>query len=107
MDNLENLYLSNNNLNDISFFYELELPKIKKITLNRNFIENFYSLTKYKNTIEIIDLNNNNIDKVNCLEDIEFKNLKAIYMTGNLINSNDNSVVEILDKIRNSINIEI
>ena len=103
MKDLEKLFLSNNNLNDISFFNELELPNIKKITLNNNFIKNFNNLIKYKDTLEIIEIKNNNIDNINDLEEFvkNFKNLKSVEMSGNSINRNDNSLLEILENIRN------
>ena len=103
MKDLEALFLSNNNLNNISFFDELELPNIKKITLNHNSLENFDNLTKYKDTIEIIEIRNNSIENINNLDDFvkEFKNLKSINISGNLVNLNDNSNLEILEKIRN------
>lgn len=50
LKNIENLYLGNNNLNNLSFINKLELPEVKKIVLDSNSLENFENLKKYKNT---------------------------------------------------------
>ena len=61
--NLEQLWLSNNNIVDISIFSKLN----------------------YKN-LEKLDLSNNNIEDINALESVNFLNLKNLWMNNNRIN---------------------
>lgn len=101
--NLETLYLSNNDLNNISFVNGLELPNIKYIVLNNNFIEDFQNLSKYKKTISNIEIKYNKIKNINCLEDFvdECINLVSISLIGNKINLNDDLNQIIIQKVRN------
>ena len=101
--NLEYLYLSDNEIHNISFFKDLNLPRIKKITLNDNYIEDFEILKKYKTTINIIEIKNNNICNINYLENFveECKVLSKIFLNGNKIDLNDVSNQLIIEKSRN------
>ena len=100
---MENLYLTDNGLNKISFVNELELPSIKKIVLNQNNIDEFKSLMKYKKTIEEIEIKDNCIINIDYLEDFinECTKLTSIGLSQNEIDLNDDINQKIIRNIRN------
>ena len=61
--NLEQLWLSNNNIVDISIFEKLNYKNLQKL-----------------------DLSNNNISNINALENVNFNNLKNLWINNNIIN---------------------
>ena len=61
--NLEQLWLSNNNIIDISIFEKLNYKNLQKL-----------------------DLSNNNISNINALENVNFNNLKYLWINNNIIN---------------------
>jgi len=61
--NLEQLWLSNNNIVDISIFEKLNYKNLQKL-----------------------DLSNNNISNISALENVNFNNLKNLWINNNIIN---------------------
>ena len=61
--NLEQLWLSNNNILDISIFEKLNYKNLQKL-----------------------DLSNNNISNINAFENVNFNNLKNLWINNNIIN---------------------
>ena len=84
--NIEILYLNSNNLENLDFVEDLELPHIKQFWINNNQITNFQPLEKFK-TLERIEMENNKIENIDFLEDFfkQVKNLQLFNLKRNAI----------------------
>ena len=83
---IEFLYLNSNNLENLDFVEDLDLPHIKQFWLNNNQITNFQPLEKFK-TLERIEMENNKIENIDFLEDFfgQVKNLQLFNLKRNNI----------------------
>lgn len=104
------LYLSGNNISLLSFMKDLKCENLEEIWLMNNDIESLKeleNLEKFKN-LKIINLKNNKIKDISKLEGLKsrFQKLEKIILSGNKINKDSN--IKILNQIREQqINIEL
>ena len=103
--NLEQLYLSRNNIYSLSFVENLELPNIKEFYINTAFIKEFDQLKKYK-TLEVIGLRENCIINIDNLELFveELPKLTFIGLERNDIDMNEEKNKNIIDSIHKNKN---
>ena len=89
LNNLEKIYLQENNFTSLNFVENLELPFIKEFWLYNNLLTDFMPLKRFK-TLEKIDMKNN---KINIIEELDsfikyLPNLKELNLIDNSINYN-------------------
>ena len=104
-NNLENIFLSRNNIYSLSFVENLELPNIKEFYINTAFIKEFDQLKKYK-TLEVIGLRENCIINIDNLELLvkELPKLIFIGLERNDIDMNEEKNKNIIDSIHKNKN---
>lgn len=99
LTNLEYIYLSGNNIDNLNFVDNLDLPNIIEFWLNNNNISEFEKLSKYK-TLKKIEMENNNIVNIENLDSFvnNFKNLQFLNLRGNNIKIDfiSKSIIEII-----------
>lgn len=107
LTNLKEIYLSNNNLENLDFIQNLDLPSITEFWLNNNNIKIFQPLAKYKTLVKI-EMENNNVKAINDIENFinNFNGLKEFNLLGNNIEYNMLSNLYI-DSIKDKCNIII
>lgn len=86
MENLEEIYFSDNHLTE--FPYELlELPKLRRLILDKNQITkvDFMILEENNTTLKILDLSNNQINQTDYFSKLQ--GLEVFYLSGNSLTS--------------------
>ena len=101
LKNTEKMYLSNNNINDISFLNNLKCPKLKFLDLSHNNIWNinnsFKEYSKKEQKLETILLNDNKISNADVFKKKIFPFIKDINLDNNNLLAKD--IQEIKDII--------
>ena len=100
--NLENLYLSRNTFNSISFMHKFDLPLLKYFSVHTSNVKDFYPLIKFKN-LEYISFRFNcisNIDKLKIFVE-NLPKLNTLDLGENLIDINDKENQEIINYFNN------
>ena len=99
-NNLENIFLSRNNIYSLSFVENLDLPNIKEFYISTSYIKEFDQLKKYK-TLEKIGLKENFISNIDNLESFikELDKLIFINLERNDIDMNEEKNKKIIESI--------
>ena len=99
--------LSHNNISDIEYLKGFQAPKLKKLDLSFNKINNISplkELSKANNKIEIINLNNNLIENVEIIKSNIFPFIKEINLdNNNLIQKDIDEIKELIINKNNNI----
>ena len=100
---LKTLYLSGNNLNNLSFINHIDCPELEEIWLKDNDLENYDSLIKFEK-LKIINLENNIIKSLeNIRKFIEKGSLNKIYISNNKIDLNNKENKKLIEEFQSKI----
>ena len=100
-DSLEELYLDNNKIYDISVFNSNNFTNLKILFLSNNTISNISPLKFILiNSCQILSLEHNKIQNINLFKDINnFVHLKDLSLRSNQIDTNDENNKKIFEGI--------
>ena len=104
---LKTLYLSGNNLNNLSFINHIDCPGLEEIWLKDNDLEDYDSLIKFEK-LKIINLENNIIKSLeNIRKFIEKGKLNKINISNNKIDLNNNDNKKLIDEFQSKIELQL